>query len=431
MKVYFYLDNINLKNIDFSRPECGNPGIGGTPFMIWSVSCYLQRLYENIDVTILAPVTDNMPKDISTIRCNSLSEAIYVAKENKADIFIFRGPINDSKIFKLIDQLQLKSIMWSHNFEGIECLEYATSCQYLKRNICVSQEQLDRIRDHEIFSKSTFIHNCINVDDYCRRAEKKENIVCYLGSIDETKGFHKVAEVWKDILKYVPDAKLFVIGNAKLYNTENKLGKYQIAEESYEQKFIDYLLDENKNLLKSVNFCGRLGEKEKINIMNRAKVGVVNPTGVGETFCISAIEFQALRIPVVSSNSNGLLETVLNKKTGILVNNNKALRKSIVELLLNEEKNKRLGRKGEEFVKESFNIDLICKKWIRVIDDVYNDIVQKENISTKNYFSNFKWLRELNRIFKKSLHLHKLPSILEYRVRIIKLFKSSYSLIKK
>jgi hypothetical protein len=63
-----------------------------------------------------------------------------------------------------------------------------------------------------------------------------------------------------------------------------------IAEASFEEIFMPDLLDENGSLLPSVNFHGISGA-EKREILASAAVGVVNPSGQTETFCISGVEF--------------------------------------------------------------------------------------------------------------------------------------------
>ena len=55
--------------------------------------------------------------------------------------------------------------------------------------------------------------------------------------------------IWPDVVKQVPDAQLYVIGSGKVYDENAKLGKYNIAEESYEKKFMSYL-EQEENLMK-------------------------------------------------------------------------------------------------------------------------------------------------------------------------------------
>ena len=159
MKVCFYLNTQGLEKKDFSNPLLGNPGIGGTEFMFWTISFYLKKIYPEVDVVVLASHIDTLPKEIISIKCRDEIEAVKICKEINGDIFIFKGPYHDIKLFNLIDELKVKSIMWSHNYESIIGSKYASGCKYLKRNLCVGKEQYDRLRDHKVFEKSAYIYN--------------------------------------------------------------------------------------------------------------------------------------------------------------------------------------------------------------------------------------------------------------------------------
>ena len=43
MKVAFYLENKDIQNVDFSHPELGNPGCGGTQFLFAATPYYLKN----------------------------------------------------------------------------------------------------------------------------------------------------------------------------------------------------------------------------------------------------------------------------------------------------------------------------------------------------------------------------------------------------
>ena len=53
MKVCFYLNTHGLEKKDFSNPLLGNPGIGGTEFMFWTIGFYLKKIYPEVDVVVL------------------------------------------------------------------------------------------------------------------------------------------------------------------------------------------------------------------------------------------------------------------------------------------------------------------------------------------------------------------------------------------
>lgn len=243
------------------------------------------------------------------------------------------------------------------------------------------------------------------------------------GGLRVTKGFHILAKVWKEVVKEVPDAELHVMGGSKLYDENASTGNFGIADEKYEKRFMPYLLDDNGKVMNSVKFLGVLNGEEKINAINETKVGIANPSGFGETFCISAIEFEAMKVPVVSCKKNGLLDTVEDGKSGILVKNEKQLKDAIVTLLKDDKLNEDMGLYGEKFVREKFDIYNVCSKWKKLLEDVYNDIPQKEELINNNFKYNLKWLREFNRKIKKAKIFNWLPPISEYEERIVPKFK--------
>lgn len=97
MKVCFYLNTHGLEKKIFSNPLLGNPGIGGTEFMFWTISFYLKKIYPEVDVVVLASHIDTLPKEIISIRCIDEIEAVKICKEINGDIFIFKGPYHDIK----------------------------------------------------------------------------------------------------------------------------------------------------------------------------------------------------------------------------------------------------------------------------------------------------------------------------------------------
>lgn len=417
MRVFFYFDNLRKKNIDFSIPEKGNPGIGGTEFMIWMISYYLNLYFNDIEVSILAPVIDKLPSNIKCIKCDSIYNAVELANNMNSDVLVLRGAkYEDENLYKLIDEMKVKTIMWCHNFERYKYLKLASDTKYIKRNICVSKEQYDRLRDHKIFKKSDYIFNCIDCSIYENKIDvnQKENIVCYLGAIRPAKGFHKLAEVWERIEEKIPNCKLYVIGSGKLYDEDIILGKYGIAEKSYEDIFIKYLVDNNGKIKGNIKFFGDLSHNDKIEIMSQAKVGVLNPIAKDETFCISAIEFEALGVPVVAKKAYGLLNTVKNNQTGFLIKNDNQLVKYITMLLKDNSLNGNMGKKANNYINNNFDVKNICCKWREMLYEVKNNQECSINIKLENYSCDLKWLREINRKIKKIYVLKEIPAILEY-----------------
>lgn len=413
MKVAFYLDNDKHLGIDYSKPENGNPGIGGSQYMFWIISYYLQKKYPDLDVYLFAENIDKMPSEMKCIKVKDIIDVVRVADEKKIDIIVCRGPYLDKKFYNELEKINLKCIVWSHNFENYENAKLISECKNIKRNVCVGKEQYDILRDNSLFKKSTYIYNTITFNLYDNiECEKIPNSVCFMGSLHEAKGFRTLAAVWPKIEKRVSESQLFVIGGGNLYDKKAKMGKYGLAEEKFEKSFIKYLVDKNGKIKDNVHFMGVVGGKEKLELMKKSCVGVVNPTGKGETFCIGAIEFEALNVPVVTIRKYSLVETVSDKVTGLLFKNDREFVKNVVTLLNNNDLRVSIEKNGNEFVKNKFDLDNIVNQWYNLLLDVYNDVEQKQNLQCDNMWNNRKWLREANRKIQKILPF--MPSVLWY-----------------
>lgn len=242
--------------------------------------------------------------------------------------------------------------------------------------------------------------------------------VTYLGSLVDFKGFHILAKAWKNVIKAVPDAHLNVIGGGKLYDRNQKLGNYGLAEESYENSFIKYIVDEKGKILPSVTFHGVLGS-EKNSILNKTKVGVPNPSGVSETFCIAALELQLWGSIIATINYGGFKDTVF--ESGILYDDYHELADCIIKQLKCNDNN------YDDFFEfaQKFDFNAIVESWLLLFsklksgDKIGNELKPALTMQYKRH--------ERNRKIKKYLPCGKyLPTIMFYNSilqRITKRFK--------
>lgn len=425
MKVGFYLDNVDYKNINFSKPELGNPGIRGTQYMIWTISTLLGRKYEDMDIYIYAPFIDTMPADVKSVYAMNIYDAIQEANSEKLDIFVLRPWNEDKELFDAIEKSKVKFITWGHNFENLGLADIIAKNIQIKRHVCVGRQQYERLRDHEIFNKATYIYNCLNFELFDQNfvsSKNKENIVTYVGALNKLKGFHVLAKAWKKVIKQIPNAKLQVIGTGSLGNGL-QVGKYGLAPENYEKKFIKYLIDSKGNIIPSVHFLGNKGGKEKENLMRMSKIGIANPTGRGETFCIVAIEFEAVGVPVISVKRNGLLDTVCNKQDGILIQNSRQLSNRIVKLLSNDSLCDFYGKNGVELSKRQFDLNIVLNQWHHLLTDVYLNIEPEISYKYNHPLNQAKIFREWNRKLRATKYGKNLPSLLTYESLIRKFLR--------
>ena len=375
IRIGIHLPNRDIKDVLLSDPEKGNPGIGGTQFLMFSLPYYLDKYYKNtFEFLILADNDKHVKTNFKVLAVENLVDAARKAKDNACEIIIFRPTSDDETVafLKKITELELKTIAWTFNTPRF-LLNTLYRNDYIIRFVCVGQDQYETLRDHPIINKSSLIYNA--VDSACIPFDL-ENIktksVVFLGSLSFAKGFHIVAKMWKKILKFHPDAQLFVIGSGKLYDRNQKIGPLGLADEKYEKKLSKYILTESGSIHNSIKFLGVLGA-EKYEIMSKATVGIGTHPNLRETFCLAAVEFQLCGTPVVSSAYGGLLDTVNDGVTGFLRNSTKSRFKHIIKLLSDPDLSSRMGFAGRKFATEKFNYEKICRDWYQLINNVCSD----------------------------------------------------------
>ncbi|MBN1797222.1 MAG: glycosyltransferase family 4 protein [Spirochaetales bacterium] len=420
IKVGFYIKNKHTPDVDITKPEYGNPGMGGSQFTGLALAYYINNFFKDrIEVTVLANQIKLLPRNLKTVKADTCLEAAQYCKKNELDIFVFKSRSDEMgfKLYDFLDTHHLKAIAKSNNTPEIPALNRIAESPFIKRHVCVSQEQLDQLRDHTIFSKSKCIFNVFNPKHFIPKAhiKKNSNAVVYIGSIIPAKGFHVVARIWKSVLKKIPEAKLIVIGGGNLYNRKKQVGTWGIAEEKYERIFRPYLSDKNGAKLNSVEFKGILGS-EKIKIIQEADVGIANPTGISENCPASALEIQACGTPIVSGPFYGMLDTIQHGKTGLLGKTDKELVNYIVYLLKNPNLASKLGNNGIGFIQDKFSPQKISSAWV----EMFNNIMKNKNNVTEpvkqNLFYDHKYIREFLRIIKKKLPCAKIiPSLVELK----------------
>lgn len=357
----------NFGNIDISLIEFGNPGIGGTEYMYFLLGVNL--LKRGYDVSYY--VTD-ASKVTFYNRCicqkvQSFDACANLAVMEQRDFLIIRQ--EDVKdVLKLNNKSDIRIICWIHNFIPYEKQRLIAECDMIKCCVFVGRQQYDRYLDCDIINKSTYIYNFIDFSnvEYHQSIRKTKKVV-YVGFLGYAKGFHEIAAVWPNIIRRVPDAELYVIGSGKIYDKNCIMGNRGIAEKKYEEYLFE-LLGPTKE---SVHFCGNLGI-EKYEFMKNCLVGISNPTGKGETFCISAVEMEACGLPVITWDGNGLLDTI-SREAGIFIRNRKQLENAIVHLLEHDEIAVEMGRKGREYSEMMFSPNQNTEKWITLFDKIYND----------------------------------------------------------
>lgn len=134
-------------------------------------------------------------------------------------------------------------------------------------------------------------------------------------------------------------------------------------------------LTQDLGLNQQVQFKGRLLEKEVYEYLGRAKA-VVFPT-TNEPFGLVPLEAMACGTPVISSNSGGPRETVIEGETGFLFQPDSEvdLANKIQLLWNNDDLLNQMSHSARKRVEENFS-------WDVTVDSLYNILSHAENLSS-------------------------------------------------
>ena len=420
IKVGIELQDDNINRIDLRNPRKGNPGVGGTEFLAVLLAEYLHKHTSDFKVIIFHYSMNYLPENIEDVLISDRESLLKKIEREKIDVFIF-SISKDMQWYTALKKRNLCAIAWAHEYPSFKEIAEINRCKQIKRVIFVSKEEYDAYIDNDIINKSSYIFNMVYTGQELRERELSEPIVTYVGSLVKEKGFHILAKSWRKILLLVPNAKLYILGSGRLYDRSAKLGKYQIADEEYERMFMPYLTDSDGRILPSVYFVGIADTKMKEEIFSKTSVGVVNPTGISETFCLSAVEMELAGIPVVTKAKYSLFDTVKNNKTGYLVRNERELVTRISGLLQDKESNLILGNNARKFAIANFTAELIIEQWISEIKEILHDKKVNYMGLYENYWNGFKWLKIGIRFLRINLKMNFLPSFsaIEYTMKQI------------
>ena len=408
MTIALYLGLDDGSKVDVTCPQDGNPGLGGTQYLMVLLAYYLAQ-----DAHYTVYVMANRQYELSGngekyIHVSNDGDVVPMCKHLNVDILILRD--HRKELREAIASSDLKVIFWCHNYVYADFCRYVVKTPQVKCCVFVGKQQYDHYIDNDIIEKSVCIYNLFN--DNCTKSRSNDSrTVVFVGAIVEGKGFLELCQMWPNILREVPNARLKVIGSGKLYG-DTDMGKYGIAPKRYEQQFIPFITDDSGSILSSIEFLGVQGT-EKVETFLEASVGVVNPTTHPETFGMAIVEMAAAELPVATYAKNGFYDTVENGKTGLLSKSLQGIQQDIVRLLKDKRINEELGKEAKKFIMK-FSPSIIIPQWLQLLKGVKNDELPiAYNKAVKPFDSDFKWTRCILRFIRFKLHLRFCPSLVD------------------
>ena len=83
------------------------------------------------------------------------------------------------------------------------------------------------------------------------------------------------------------------------------------------------------------------------------------------------LEAAACGVPIITTDMPGCKEVVIDGSTGILIQpkNVETLKKAIIDLLINDEKRKRMGEAGRYLAEKKFKKEIIIHEYLKIYRD--------------------------------------------------------------
>jgi len=226
--------------------------------------------------------------------------------------------------------------------------------------IVLSKASAQTLRDYGIDKRRTRVvpyHLSQQKYIFREREGSHDNSVLYVGHIEFRKGLHVLLRAMPLVIRQVPDAKLYVVG--------------EFTEEGYKKRIMRLI--DSLSLEKNVLFLGRKPHEEVLSLMSR--VGVVAiPEQWNSLTPVVLPEAMSLAKPIVASRLGGFPEYLKDGENGFLVNPRRPAEfaERIIFLLRNGEIALSMGRNARESLVHSINSHQSCEEMLHLYRSLKN-----------------------------------------------------------
>jgi glycosyltransferase involved in cell wall biosynthesis len=197
------------------------------------------------------------------------------------------------------------------------------------------------VRSYGVAREKIFVTgNGIEIEKYTY-SEEKQQVIVVLGRLVSYKRVDMAIEIFKRVKEKVPDVELIIVGDGP-----------------DRKRLMELARGEN------VKFTGFVPEQEKLRILRRAKV------------LLSCSEFEGFGIVPIEALACGAIPVVSDipahreviGEHGILFKETSEATRSICNLLTEEEKRRKLAKKGRKYVEVTFTWQKVCDRFMKMIN---------------------------------------------------------------
>lgn len=172
-----------------------------------------------------------------------------------------------------------------------------------------------------------------------------ETIFITVSSLTQRKGIHIFLNAFNKIIQLAPSARYWIVGD----------GTYRSELES-----------QASAISGNVKFFGRLAHVEIAKLLAASDVFVLPSFGEGMPRSIQ--EAQAMGLPVIATNVDGIPEQVIDNITGILVQPGDSEALCRAALIMNDASTRiKMGQAGRKHIVLNFDQDAIFARWTKLL----------------------------------------------------------------
>ncbi|MHA6279850.1 glycosyltransferase [Salinimicrobium sp. CAU 1759] len=299
----------------------------------------------------------------------------WILKEGKFDVFHAHFGHNGNYLAELKSLGLIKNTKLITSFHGYDIhpelvdkykISYAKLIRYGDQFICNTPYTATLLK--QLFPPNKITVLPVGLDFRLFRRfkgkEKSENFtILFVGRLIELKGPDLMIKIFnKLLLSGINNVYLEIIGEGEMRPCLEKLIK-------------------TKQLNNKINLLGSLTQEEVRNHMESADIlvlpGIYDKSGRAETQGLVIQEAQAMELPVIVSTAGGMKFGLIDGETGYVVeegNIEKYVTK-IEELIIDEDKRLKMGKKGSEFVKGEFDSEKLGDQ----LEKLYFQLVYAKN----------------------------------------------------
>jgi len=179
-----------------------------------------------------------------------------------------------------------------------------------------------------------------------------KKVLLTLGRLVKRKGQDMVIRCLPELIKKVPNLIYLIVGDGP------------------DRKYLEDLVDK-LHLNKHVVFTGAIEDTlaKKLPFYQIADIFIMTTREEKEkkdleSFGLAYLEAQSQKLPVILGTAGGTQETIIENQTGLSVNskNVKEIFQAIIKLINNPDQSKKMGERGRDWVKKTFNWRTQIKK---------------------------------------------------------------------